>query len=49
VDDSALGEKDRTLAQRLELPLLRGGFDVADLSGKHSRIVQARVLKRTVL
>jgi hypothetical protein len=41
-------EKDPALRQRLEMDVLKVPLDLADLSGKRSRIVSARVLKRTV-
>jgi hypothetical protein len=49
VDESALGEKDRTTAQRLEVDIVKAPLDPADLSGKRSRIISARVVRRTVL
>jgi hypothetical protein len=49
VDESALGQKDRTMAQRLEVDIVKVPLDPADLSGKRSRIISARVVRRTVL
>jgi len=49
VEETEMPNGERALAQRLELPILRAPFDLADLSGKRSRIVSAHVLRRTVL
>jgi hypothetical protein len=49
VEETEMPNGERALAQRLDFPILRAPFDLADLSGKRSRIVSAHVVRRTVL
>lgn len=49
VDESAAARNEPYLKQRLELDVARSGFDLSDLSGKRTRMVRARVVRRRVL
>lgn len=49
VDESAAAKKEPMLTSRLELNILKSRFDVADLSGKRTRMVTTRVTRRGVL
>lgn len=48
LDESVTSERERGLSQRLKLEIVKIPLDPADLSGKHSRVTSARVLKRTL-
>lgn len=49
IGDSAAVRNDPCSQQRLEVDVVTSKFDLADLSGKRTRMVHARVVRRTVL
>jgi hypothetical protein len=48
-DSAASASQERGMQARLKMDFLKIPFDLADASGKRSRVVSARVLARTVL